>query len=142
MSDDPHFPTVTSQNQELRMAPTMICDPSQAVFNRQTALQRIGGDEQLLHDLALFYLEDAPALLTQLQDAMQQADAEGVTHAAHTLKSLSANLDAHQAAALASIVERIGRSGNLASAPDLLAELDAAVHAVLRSLRASYSDLR
>jgi two-component system sensor histidine kinase BarA len=123
------------------MAPT-TCDPPPVAFNRHTALQRIGGDEQLLHDLALFYLEDAPALMAQLQDAMQQADAEGVTHAAHTLKSLSANLDAHQAAALASIVERIGRSGNLASAPDLLTELDAAVTAVLRSLRSSYSDLR
>ena len=135
--------SVTSQNQELRIMPaTMTCEPTPVAFNRQTALQRIGGDEQLLHDLALFYLEDAPSLMAQLQEALQQADAEGVTHAAHTLKSLSANLDAHQAAALASIVERIGRSGNLASASDLMIELDTAVKAVLRSLRTSYSDLR
>lgn len=124
------------------MALVMTTETQKSPFNRHTALQRIGGDERLLHDLAAFYLEDAPALLTRLKDALQQSDAESVMHAAHTLKSLSANLDAHQAVALAGILERAGRSGDLSAAGDFFAELDAAVAQVIDSLRATYPNLR
>jgi HPt (histidine-containing phosphotransfer) domain-containing protein len=120
----------------------MSTETQKSPFNRQSALQRIGGDERLLHDLAVFYLEDAPALLARLKEAVHQSDAESVMHAAHTLKSLSANLDAHQAVALAGILERAGRVGDLSAAADFLAELDAAVADVIESLHATYPNLR
>ncbi|HUQ68729.1 MAG TPA: Hpt domain-containing protein [Planctomycetaceae bacterium] len=104
-------------------------------------MQRIGGDERLLHDLAAFYVVDAPVLLAQLKEAVPQGDAESVMHAAHTLKSLSANFDAHQAVALAGVMERAGRSDDLTVAADLVTELDAAISAVIRSLQAAYNDL-
>ncbi|MDZ4686994.1 MAG: Hpt domain-containing protein [Planctomycetaceae bacterium] len=119
----------------------MMSEPQRSPFNRQTALQRIGGDERLLHDLAAFYVVDAPVLLSQLKDAVPQGDAEAVMHAAHTLKSLSANFDAHQAVALAGVMERAGRSGDLTVATDLVSELEAAVAAVIGSLQAAYHDL-
>jgi len=123
------------------MAAFMTSEPQRSPFNRQTALQRIGGDERLLHDLAMFYVEDAPILLNQLKEAVQQGEAEAAMHAAHTLKSLSATLDAHQATALATIVERAGRSGDLSVAADIVLELEAAVAAVIGSLQTVYADL-
>jgi HPt (histidine-containing phosphotransfer) domain-containing protein len=119
---------------------TMTSDP-RAAFNRETALQRISGDERLLHDLASFYIEDAPVLVSQLQAALLERDKEAVTHAAHTLKSLSANLDAHRAAALAEILERSGRMGELTVAADLAGDLETAIDAVVQCLKETYPDL-
>lgn len=110
-------------------------------FNEHTALQRIGGDQRLLHDLAVFYVEDAPSLLATLREAVRNGDAEGVMHAAHVLKSLSSNLDAHQAVALAAVLESAGRSGDLKVATELVPELEASVSAVLKGLRSAYADL-
>jgi HPt (histidine-containing phosphotransfer) domain-containing protein len=123
------------------VASSMKTDYERPPFNRLTALSRIGGDEQLLHDLATFYVEDAPQLLDKLNTALQLGDAEGVLHAAHTLKSLSANLDAHQAVAVAEIVEHGGRTGELTVAATLIPELEAAIAAVIGSLRETYHDL-
>lgn len=120
----------------------MIPIDRSAAFNPQTALQRIGGDEALLRDLAAFYIEDAPTLVGQVKQAISSQDAGSVMHAAHTLKSLSANLDAHQAMTLAELVERAGRAGDVAMAANLQGDLEAAVNAVITGLRSTYNDLK
>jgi HPt (histidine-containing phosphotransfer) domain-containing protein len=120
------------------MTATTVCDPPSSVFNRYTSLERMGGDERLLHDLAEFYVEDAPSLCRQLTEALQRGDADEVTRSAHSLKALSANFDAHAACAIAQLVERTSGSGNLTAVRPLLATLSTTVEALIAGLRAEF----
>jgi HPt (histidine-containing phosphotransfer) domain-containing protein len=88
----------------------------QPVFNPTAALARLGGDTRLFQDLIGFLHEDAPPLLVRLREAVARADADQVARAAHSLKGLVVNFDAHTAAAAAQKVESMGLSGDLSGA--------------------------
>lgn len=116
-----------------------VCHPAAGVFNLQTALVRMGGDETLLRDLAGFYLEDVPPLLQQLRDAIEREDVDEAVRFAHTIKALSANFDAHALCATAQSIERAARAGELESARHSLPELHAGIDAVITALQAEFS---
>ena len=97
---------------------------------------RLNGDRELLAEIAGLYLEDEPALLAQLEAAMEAGQAQGVRRAAHALKGSVANFAAARAQAAALALEQAGRSGNLADAPALLDTLRAELAAVREALRA------
>jgi len=86
------------------------------VFNSTAALARLGGDIQLFKDLIGFLLEDSPTLLAKLREAVAQGNAAQVARAAHSLKGLVANFDAHTAAAVAQKLESQALLGELAGA--------------------------
>jgi HPt (histidine-containing phosphotransfer) domain-containing protein len=116
------------------------CSPMSGVFNLTAALARLGGDERLLRDLAIFYLEDVPPLVERLRDAIERGDAEETLRAAHTIKALSANFDAQAATAAAQVIERSAKAGELSSAAENLPDLVVAVDAVQASLQAEFRD--
>ena len=71
------------------------------------------------------YLRLAPTLLQQLRDAiLVQPDPDALRHAAHSLKSSSANLGALSLAALCRDLEFLGRDGTTAGADALLARIE------------------
>jgi len=86
------------------------------VFNSSAALSRLGGDVRLFKDLIGFLLEDAPALLSKLREAVDRGNAAQVARAAHSLKGLVVNFDAHAAAGAAQELESKGLAGELGGA--------------------------
>ena len=66
----------------------------QMAYDRAASLRRLRGSHRLLRDMACFFHEDAPKLIRQLQEALEQDDLRSVTRAAHTLRGLSATFDA------------------------------------------------
>jgi len=50
------------------------------------ALKVTGGDEQLLTDLAAAFLQEAPAMLSRIETAIDNRDAELLRRSAHTVK--------------------------------------------------------
>lgn len=64
------------------------------VMNREVSLRRLGGNETLLATLAQFFLEDAPNLMRQLDEAHAAGDLKTVAHRAHSLKGLSSTFEA------------------------------------------------
>ncbi|MBL7042596.1 MAG: Hpt domain-containing protein [Pirellulaceae bacterium] len=50
------------------------------------ALKVTGGDEQLLTDLAVAFLQEAPAMLSRIETAIDNRDAELLRRSAHTVK--------------------------------------------------------
>jgi PAS domain S-box-containing protein len=76
----------------------------EAVIDRkalQTILDMIAGDNsQLLADLINSYLDDAPKLLQNMQNALAKQNVVEMQHSAHTLKSASATLGAMHLAEL------------------------------------------
>lgn len=70
-------------------------------FDYQQALERLGGDDQLLGEIAEIFLATAPATLAQIRQTIADGRHEELSRAAHTLKGSVANFaapDAFQAA--------------------------------------------
>jgi two-component system, sensor histidine kinase and response regulator len=119
------------------MPPSSTASPGTAVIiNLTLARQRLGNDEQLLRDMAGFYIEDAPTLMSDLRSALQNGDVELATRSAHSIKGLSSNFDANQAVRAAIAIEDASRAGDLAAAGTRVDDLDAEIGRVIHALKA------
>lgn len=84
-----------------------------AVFNRSLALDRVGGDEDLLREVAQLFLQEYPSLLVQIEEAVARDDAGRVMEAAHTMKGSLATLGAEAGTQIALQLETMGRHRTL-----------------------------
>jgi CheY-like chemotaxis protein/HPt (histidine-containing phosphotransfer) domain-containing protein len=96
-----------------------------AAFDLDAALGRLGNDWSFFANLIEFFLEDYPSLLTQVRTGLQSQDAAAVARAAHSLKGLVANFDAHATVRVASRIEKAGFDKDL---PTALASLESLEH--------------
>jgi PAS domain S-box-containing protein len=111
--------------------------PSSSLFNFSEALSNIGGDENLLAELASIFLEEYPEILGNIRTAVSSNDGEAIIYYAHALKGSVSNFVAGDAESAARKLEQIGREGDLADAPEVLNELEKA----LSRLAPALSDL-
>jgi HPt (histidine-containing phosphotransfer) domain-containing protein len=93
-------------------------------WSRNEALERIGGDEQLLGDLCKIFLDESPKLMAKLRQAIADGDYDGLMRAAHSLKGESSYLGAGGASQSARQLEEMGRNRDLSHADSTLAELE------------------
>jgi PAS domain S-box-containing protein len=68
----------------------------QATFDRSTLLEQCMGNEDLLRQLALKYLETVPALVREIEDAAARSDCQALRRSAHTLKGASGSICAQR----------------------------------------------
>ena len=92
-------------------------------FDFSAALERMDNDEDLLAQQMAFFLNDGPALLEQICDAIKQQDSRRLEIAAHRLKGLLAGYDHREGAALALELEQQGRGGSLEHAAETCQKL-------------------
>ena len=97
--------------------------PELPILDRAAVLERLGGDEDMLQTFLDLLLQQADTDLPKLTEAVQQGDAGRVEHLAHSLKGAAASLSAERVRQAAYQLESIGRSGDLTSAEDALAQL-------------------
>ncbi|MGL4553196.1 MAG: PAS domain-containing protein, partial [Gemmataceae bacterium] len=88
------------------------------IYDQAEALERCGGDRELLRELIDLFLADVPGQASGLSAAIASGDAETVYRLAHTLKGAVATFAAEPARAAAMELETIGRSGKLDGAAD------------------------
>jgi HPt (histidine-containing phosphotransfer) domain-containing protein len=86
-------------------------------------LARVDGDRELLSELTQIFHHQARELMVALEVAVSTGDARQVEQVAHTLRGSVANFGAEDAVDLAQALELRGRSGQLADAADLVAQL-------------------
>ena len=86
------------------------------LLDRAVALERVGGDPQLLQEIAQLFLEQAPELIDQMRTALAAGDAKVLERAAHTFKGAVGNFGAEPALEAAKTLEFIARGGDLARA--------------------------
>lgn len=110
---------------------------SSSPFNFSEALSNIGGDENLLAELASIFLEEYPEILGNVCTAINNNDGEALVYYAHALKGSVSNFVAGDTESAARKLEHIGREGDLADAPEVLNELEKA----LSRLAPALSDL-
>jgi HPt (histidine-containing phosphotransfer) domain-containing protein len=106
-------------------------------IDREIALARVGGDAELLREIASLFLEDYPKVMADLRDAAARGDASGVERTAHSLKGSVANFGAKNVMETALKIEHFGRNKQLAGVAPLLQTLElelAAIHPELAAL--------
>jgi PAS domain S-box-containing protein len=80
-------------------------DPRPPVFDREDAMSRVGGDDEIFRDLVGVFLDTYQSLLDSLDLALSQGQRARVQSAAHTLKGALGALSAHEAVATATTLE-------------------------------------
>ena len=83
------------------------------VFDENALMERIDGDVEFLSETIVMLDEDSPALLDQIQAAVQSCDAAALAKAAHAIKSMVANFCAEPAESAARELEMMGRQERL-----------------------------
>ena len=96
----------------------MIVDNS--TFNLVAALERVDGDTELLAEIMEMFLEDAPPMLQDIQDALDAQDAETCASVSHTLKGCAGNFSADRVHELAARVNAAASDGDIASARPIM----------------------
>jgi CheY-like chemotaxis protein len=104
-------------------------------WDRAAALDRVEGDEELLQDICRIFLEESPKLMTQLQQAVAQEDAEGVLRAAHSIKGESGYLGAADVSQMAKQLETMGRDRELSQAPAVLVRLQKEMASLISAVK-------
>jgi HPt (histidine-containing phosphotransfer) domain-containing protein len=105
-------------------------------LDRELALSRVGGDAELLKEIAALFMEDYPNVLAEIQAAAARGDPPGVERAAHGLKGSVANFGAQAAVDAALQIERIGRGGDLSRVSEAINTLARALDALRPELEA------
>ena len=87
-------------------------------------LRWVAGDEALLQELVLIFLDEAPKSLHELRAALVRRDAQEVERISHGLKGVVANFGSVPARAAAADLEEVARARRLEDAGRLVTRLD------------------
>ncbi len=121
----------------------MAEDPEKA-SNHPVSVQRIRevtmGDEEFMAELIDIFLDDSPAPIRVLRDAIEGQEGEVAASAAHRLKGSSGNLGAGSLAALCRQVEESGRENRVEEMPGLLRDIEREFSRVKKYLSAVRRD--
>lgn len=93
------------------------------VFDREAALQRLGGDTDLLDKVVSSFLDNTPTVLADLLQALDAPDQDAVYRHAHTLLGSSAAVAASAMEALLASMNQQAKLGNLAQVQHALPQL-------------------
>lgn len=104
------------------------------VLDHQWLLDRYDGDGDLVRELYLIFLQDAPPKLKALRRALDSGRREEVVHLTHGLKNMAGAAGAWKFMALATEAEQAARTGEPAqweaSYPRLSTGLEEAIAAI------------
>jgi HPt (histidine-containing phosphotransfer) domain-containing protein len=96
-------------------------------LDRQLALSRVGGDLDLLKEIAHLFVEDYPKLLADLHQAIDRGDAVAIERTAHGLKGSVSTFGARTAMEAARTIESLGRARQVNDLAALLHTLESAL---------------
>ena len=98
-----------------------------AVLDRAVALERVGGDCELLQEMAQLFLEEYPSQLDAVRAAVRARDAKALERSAHSLKGSVGNFGAAAAQDAALQLEMLGRRGELQQVEQAFRSLESAL---------------
>ena len=93
-----------------------------SAVNRDLAIERLDGDEELYREIVGVYLEDSPVQVGKLEEALKNGDAATAMRLAHSLKSASGNVGAEALRDIAYRMEMGAKNGGCKDAAGLLPE--------------------
>ena len=103
-------------------------------FDRDSALARVVGDNELLDEVIGLFLDEAPLMLSEIGGAIDRRDSRSLERAAHKLKGSAANLGADAVAHVAGGLDAMGRSGDLQGAQEAYEVLESEMGRLERAM--------
>ncbi|OAI41637.1 hypothetical protein AYO40_02790 [Planctomycetaceae bacterium SCGC AG-212-D15] len=98
------------------------------VFDHAESLERTGGDEQLLGEMAILFAEECPKRMQEIRGAITRQDAAVLERAAHAFRGSVSSFCAPVATAAVGDLEMMGHAGVLEGASVAYAALESALH--------------
>jgi PAS domain S-box-containing protein len=127
----PPAPVAAAQPDSARTAtqsgPESGAVPGPPALDREAALERLGGDVNLLSELASLFLGNSDSMLAKIREASACGDALALERAAHALKGSVGNFAAEEAYQAALDVEYHARQGLLTGAAEACERLERAM---------------
>ena len=108
--------------------------PAGEIIDLTEALAHIGGDEELLMELATLFLGEYPHVLENLRAAVTNGNAMDIMYHAHALRGAMSNFVTHETENAARRLEQFGREGNIADSAQALRELEMALQRLIPAL--------
>ncbi len=103
-------------------------EPPVSRVNWEEALERVGGDADLLREVVHLFLETCPAQMTAVHTALAQRNAAALQCSAHALKGSLSIFGAQAAYEAAARLERLARAGELDQAEQAWLALEEAIN--------------
>jgi PAS domain S-box-containing protein len=130
--------------EELSAALGAVAPPQADALNKATVerLAKTLGDGQALSELIDTFFAEAPKLLTALQEAAREGNADELRRTAHTLKANAATFGAERLAELCRRLEAIGEEEALSEAEELAGHAESEYARVRPALEAARADRR
>jgi len=123
-----------SKTEQQDAAPDVAPD-SAITWDIARVLERLGGDEKLLHEIVEIFLEESPTQINSLRQALAAGNAAGIEATAHGLKGELGYLGISELSQKACELEEMGRRHDLHRTAEVLAEFEAQISKVLISMR-------
>lgn len=106
------------------------------MIDRAAALARVGGDMDLLREIAGVFLEEYSGTLADLRNAIEAADARKVERYAHALKGCISTFGTGPVFETALAIEQQGRCGDLTGISQKLSDLECGLNQMTVELQA------
>ena len=105
------------------------------VLDRDRLFNLVGGDGNLVAELAQLFLEDGPRRLADIKNALETEDHDALRMAAHTLKGSAGSICGRRTADAARQVEQLAEAKDVSGARHAFAALRREVTELLEALR-------
>jgi HPt (histidine-containing phosphotransfer) domain-containing protein len=109
---------------------------SEAGLDLQGLLQRVGGDRELLAEIAVLFTDQVPEWTESLRGAIAAGDATAVFQVAHRVAGAAAYLGGGPVREAAKELEAMGRASDLSGAAAVFGRLEAGLRTLARALAA------
>lgn len=83
-----------------------------SLFDSELVLKSLGGDVELLKEASTLFLNDAPEILEQMKEAIQNHNSEALFKTAHAFKGCVGNFHSQALMRRSSTLEELGRQGS------------------------------
>ncbi len=93
------------------------------IFDKKAALERVDGDEEILHEVVNLFLSDCGNLLSKIRQAVESDDFDALRRTAHTLKGAAGNIGAESVYSTAYQLENISENRNAKEADKTVSTL-------------------
>jgi len=94
------------------------------IFNLKNSLELLGDNQDLLHKVIKIYLDNHQKLITKVRTEVNLGDAQSISDIGHLIKGSSATFGAKKVVALATKLEKIGKSGETQKAISIATQLE------------------
>ena len=118
----------------------VFSDDLPSIFDLDDALEKVGGDREILEEILIVFSESYPEQLSELKNAINNGDAPIVERAAHTLKGSVGTFSAKKSLETAFRLETMGREGNLQEAAAVYSKLEQEIEELEAALKATLSE--